>query len=178
MKYKILAIALLILPFQINAQSITKQSSLRSINNLWAKFYQAFETSDIQPFKQIHSKRLVRISGGKRLSDYKSYISGQTKRFKKARKQATSYQIELRFFERVADEKMASERGIYKLTVKRKDKETADYYGQFHVVLIKKKGTWKILVDYDSDEGDSIGIEQFNKAYSIDNLAPFIVESG
>ena len=131
---------------------------------------------DIQPFKRIHSKRLVRVGSGTRISDYKSYMAKQAERFEKAKQQGTRYEIALRFFERAVSQQHASERGIYRLTVYQKDKESVDYYGQFHVIHRKEKRKWKILVDYDSNEGNTIGVEQFEAAHAQYNLTPFLKE--
>lgn len=167
----------LILIILANSAPLTAQTtthSLQAINTIWADFCQSFETLDVEPFKRIHSKRLVRVGGGKRISNYRSYMTKTKERFENAKQQGTSYKIALRFFERTANATQASERGVYKMTVYQKDKEPKDYYGQFHVIHTKEKGKWKILVDYDSNEGKTIGAEQFNKAVAIDNLLPFL----
>lgn len=69
---------------------------------------------------------------------------------------------------------MASERGIYKLTRTEKTGEKKNYYGQFHVVLIKKGAMWKIVMDYDSNEGNTIGEEAYLRAHAIDAYDKFI----
>lgn len=170
---QIILLFLLTNSLAITAQTDIQTRSLESINSIWADFYLAFETLDVEPFKRIHSKRLVRVGGGKRISDYRSYMAKTKERFAKAKQQGTSYKIALRFFERTANNNQASERGIYKLTVIQKDKESKDYYGQFHVIHTKEKGKWKILVDYDSNEGKTVDNELFNKAHAISNLTPF-----
>lgn len=70
---------------------------------------------------------------------------------------------------------MASERGIYALT-RREGGESRTFYGQFHVLFKKQAGVWQILMDYDSDEGGSIGETQFLEAHPIDDLEPFLKE--
>jgi len=156
----------------LSAQT-SNQESFDAINKVWAKFYTAYETLDPEPLKEIHSKQLVRVSGGKRVSNYKTYMKSVARRFEKAKEQGTSYKISLRFFERALSDHQASERGVYRLTVFQKDRET-DYFGQFHVIHVKKGNKWKILVDYDSNEGKTIGVEQFEAAHAIDDLKPFI----
>ncbi|HRI59468.1 MAG TPA: hypothetical protein PK228_07085 [Saprospiraceae bacterium] len=34
-------------------------------------------------------------------------------------------------------------------------------YGQFHVFSRKENGRWKIAVDYDSSEGNTVGAAEF-----------------
>jgi len=156
---------------QSSAQSL---DHLKEINKVWSKFYEAFDSLDHQLMADIHSKKLIRISGGKRISDYKTYINNYKAQFKKAKENNVSNKISLRFFERINNDSIASERGIYKLirTVNQKDPQV--YYGQFHVLFAKENGRWKIIMDYDSSEGNSIGEKDYTKAYGINEFDPFI----
>ena len=150
------------------------QTNLKEINQVWSKFYKAFETLDHSLMAEIHSKELVRISGGQRISDYHSYINGYKTRFTVAKENGITNNISLRFFERISNDSIASERGIYRLIRnKGKDDEQA-YYGQFHVLFKKYNGVWKILMDYDSTEGNTIGKDDYEKAYAIDDFDPFL----
>lgn len=160
------------LVFTITGYSQSSQN-LKDINKVWAKFYQAFETLDYEPMAEIHSKKLIRISGGKRISDYNTYINNYKRRFKQNN---STNKIALRFIERINNDSTASERGIYKLTVNEGKEEEQSYYGKFHVIFTKENGEWKILMDYDSTEGDTIGEYHFLKAYAIDNLKVFSTE--
>ncbi|MFD0964667.1 YybH family protein [Pseudofulvibacter geojedonensis] len=150
------------------------KNDLNEINAVWEQFYQAFNSLDASLMANIHSKKLIRISGGNRIKDYKTYIDGYKKQFKKAREDKTTNKISLRFFERIANDSIASERGIYKLERKEVNKELKIFYGQFHVLLAKENGNWKIIMDYDSNENNSIGEEEYRKAYGINNLDAFI----
>jgi hypothetical protein len=47
------------------------------------------------------------------------------------------------------------------------------YFGKFHVILIKEEGVWKILVDYDSSEKNSINEDTYKKAYAIDDFKKY-----
>lgn len=147
---------------------------LNEINNVWGKFYQAFDSLDYKPMAEIHSKKLIRISGGKRIRDYKTYINNYKTRFNEAKKNNVLNNISLRFFERINNDSIASERGIYKLIRIENEENKQTYYGQFHVLFIKENNTWKILMDYDSNEADSIGEKDYVKAYGINEFAKFI----
>ncbi len=166
-----LTIFLVAFTFHVQAQSI---DNLKEINKVWEKFYKAFDSLDHQFMAEIHSKKLIRISGGKRISDYETYIKGYERRFKKAKENKTSNTISLRFFERVNNDSIASERGIYKLIRIEKDKKEQVYYGQFHVLFIKEHDEWKILMDYDSNEGNSIGEKEYRNAHGINQFDKFI----
>lgn len=150
------------------------QSNLNEINHVWDKFCKAFDSLDYKLMAEIHSKNLIRISGGKRISDYTTYINNYKERFKEAKKNNVTNNISLRFFERINNDSIASERGIYKLTRVNNKKENKVYYGQFHVLLSKENNTWKISMDYDSNEGNSIGEKEYLKAKGMKELNSFI----
>jgi len=149
-------------------------TNLKEINQVWSKFYQAFETLDYTLMADIHSKDLVRISGGQCISDYDTYINRYKSNFAKSKENGISNNVSIRFFERINNDSVASERGIYRL-IRNKDKNDEQaYYGQFHVIYKKENGQWKILMDYDSTELNTIGDEDFKRAYSIDDFDPFL----
>jgi hypothetical protein len=54
--------------------------------------------------------------------------------------------------------------GIYKVITTDKIGNTHTFYGRFHVALRKENGTWKILVDTDSSEGNSIDEQDYMQA--------------
>ncbi len=173
-KYTSLSILFCIV-FSTNSHS-QSEPHLKDINKVWAKFYLAFETLDSEPMAEIHSKKLIRISGGKRILDYKSYITNYKATFQNSKHNNVTNTIALRFFERINNDSTASERGIYKLTRNKGQNNEKSYYVKFHVLFIKEEGAWKILMDYDSTEGDTIGETDFLKAYAIDDLKAFITE--
>ncbi len=170
---KLICIPLCIILFtsQSSGQSL---DNLKAINQTWEKFYKAFESLDYKLLQDIHAKELVRVSGGKRIVNYDTCMDNYKKSFERTQKKGTSNTISLRFFERVNNGSMARERGIYKLTRVESTGETKSYYGQFHVVLIKKDNIWKIVMDYDSNEGNTIGEEAYLRAHAIDAFDKFI----
>ena len=59
------------------------------------------------------------------------------------------------------NENLAVEVGIFKYTHTNNEGVAKNYFGRFHVVLRKEEGTWKILVDTDSSEGNTISEKDF-----------------
>jgi hypothetical protein len=149
-------------------------NNLKEINKTWDKFYEAFDSLDYKPMAEIHSKNLVRIPDGKKIIDYDTYINGYKTNFEKARNNNVVNKISLRFIERINNDSIASERGIYKLIRIDKQHEKQVFYGQFHVVFKKENGMWKIIMDYDSNEGDTIGESNYANAKAITEFDAFI----
>ena len=170
-KFVLSALFLMLLTNQSNAQSL---NNLKEINLIWEKFYQAFDSLDYKPMAEIHSKELVRVAGGKRISDYETYINNYKTRFKEAKNNGISNKISLRFSERINNDSIASEKGIYKLIRIDGQGNKKAYYGQFLVIFKKENGMWRILVDYDSNENNAIGEKEYAKAHAINELDKFI----
>lgn len=163
-KITVLLLFTIISVSQVNAQSA---NNLEAINEVWYQFYQAFATLDSQPMAEIHSKNLVRVSGGQRILDYETYINNYKEGFSQTRQDKGTNEISLRFFERINNDSVASERGVYQLIRNKGQQSEQTYYGQFHVIMIKEEGDWKILVDYDSSEGNTIDEQDYNQAHGI-----------
>ncbi len=166
----------LILIFVVCQSYSQTNTNLKDINQVWAKFYQAFETLDHTLMAEIHSRNLVRISGGKRISDYDSYIHRYKSNFANAKKTGVTNNISLRFFERINNDSIASDRGVYRLIRNKEKTDEQTYYGQFHVLFKKEDGQWKILMDYDSTEGNTIDEKNYQSAYDISDFKPFTKE--
>jgi len=172
-KHFVFLLILMVFPHKSNSQSVT---NLEEINKVWYTFYQAFDSLDYKHMVTIHSKNLIRISGGKNIINYETYINNYKSRFHNARKKKQTSEISLRFFERINNDSIASERGIYKLIRNKNQDNEQTYYGEFHVILKKENGGWKISMDYDSDKGNSITEKQYLQAHGITDYHKFIKE--
>lgn len=172
---KIIFSTLFLFVFGSSCYSQTK-NNLKDINQVWSKFYQAFEALDYTLMAEIHSKDLIRISGGQRISNYESYINRYKSNFAYSKENGITNNISLRFFERINNDSIASERGIYQLIRNKGKADAQSYYGQFHVLFKKEQGEWKILMDYDSTEGNTIDEKDFQEASEINDFKNFIKE--
>ncbi|NNE14033.1 MAG: nuclear transport factor 2 family protein [Saprospiraceae bacterium] len=150
--------------------------NLKAINEVWRKFCKSFETLDYELFAEIHSQDLIRISGGKRIKAYDAYIEGYKSHFTKAKKANETKAISLRFFERINNDKIASERGFYKSVSNPETPNERISYGQFHALLQNENGTWKILMDYDSDNGGTVSSADFESANALEDIDPFVLK--
>jgi ketosteroid isomerase-like protein len=139
------------------------QDFRQEINDqVWKPFIASFSNSDADGFLAVHSKDVIRSprDDGK-VFGWNEYYRQQTAASKRARETGRSHSLELRFTERIAENDRAVEVGIYKTTSTDAKGEKRSYFGRFHVVLRKEHGTWKILVDTDSSEGETIGEKDF-----------------
>jgi len=175
MKILISIISLFVLINPIKAQSL---KNLKDINNtVHLKFYQAFDSLDCSIMQSIHSKKSIRIPADrKNILNYKDYMDKYKHDFDNVKKNNGTLNISLRFFERLNNDSIASERGIYKFIINKGQKNEQIFYGKFHVILVKEDNTWKILMDYDSNENNTIGEEDFNKAHGMNDFEQYLKE--
>ncbi|HMC01260.1 MAG TPA: DUF4440 domain-containing protein [Flavobacteriaceae bacterium] len=165
MKQKYLCCVFMILCFCVSAQS---NDNLKDINQqVWNNFTKAFETLDYELFENLHSEDFLRIGGdSKNIRDKENYISGYKQRWQNTLIDQT---ISFRFLERICNDSIASERGIYKLTKDPNTDNEKSYFGKFHVVLKKVDLVWKIMIDYDSSENNTINETSYNSAFALDD---------
>jgi len=153
---------------QLQTQAQSKKC-LNTINNqIWSNFTKAFETFDHELFASLHTEDLVRVGGNSKLIRNKTdYINGYSSRWANNK---TPQTISFRFIERICNKNKASERGIYKLTVNKGLPNEQSYFGKFHVIILKESDLWKLLVDYDSNENNTINEKSYNNAFAIDDF--------
>ena len=150
---------LVILCFVLSGFVCRSQNFQREINEqVWIPFITSFGSRDTKSFIAVHSKDVVRVlRDSKELLNFDEYL----KRTQQGEKYKNKLTLELRFNERIADQEHGHEVGVYKTTSWDDKGESQSFYGRFHVVLRKENGTWKILVDSDSSENESIGEKEF-----------------
>ena len=150
-------------------------NAMRDINrDIWAPFSEAYASNDADKYLALHTQDFIRANGNdKSSSDLAGYRKEVERSFKWAAEKGGRTTIEFRFFERIASASTASERGIYKYSYFPKEGEPNIGYGKFHVILRKEAGTWKILTDYDSNEGGKIGEADYKAAMAVDDFAKF-----
>ena len=160
---------LLIVATTINAQ--TNADYLKEINkDIWLPFIEAYGTLNAEKYKSLQNEDFIRAEGNqKSLPTYQQYFENVTAWFKEVKTEGRKLSIAFRFTERFANEKIASERGIYELkTYDKNGIETWKDYGKFHVFMRKINGVWKIVVDYDSNENNTISEQTYLAAFGMD----------
>lgn len=143
---------------------------LAEINrDIWTPFSAAYASFDADKYLGLHSKDFIRgtVNETRNLDQYAEHVRRQ---FKRSRESGGKVQIDFSFFERVSSPESASERGIYRYAFTPSGAETQYYYGRFHVFHRKIQGKWKIVVDYDSDEDNSIGEADFKAGWETGRL--------
>jgi ketosteroid isomerase-like protein len=139
------------------------QNAQQEINDqVWKHFTKTFSERDTKGFMAVHSKDLVRSSrDSKTVLNWNEYNQQSEKWDQQEKNSPTQRRLELRFTERIASKDQAIDVGIYKTTYIQPDGNTRSFFGRFHVVLRKENNAWKILVDTDSSEKNTISEKDF-----------------
>ena len=143
--------------------SVVAQDIQKEINEqVWKPFITTFNSFDTDGFMAVHSMDVVRSArDGKSVWNWSEYKERQQKGDQRSKENKYRRNLELRFTERIAQNNLSVEVGIYKTTSYNAKGEAQSFFGRFHVVLRKEDGVWKILVDTDSSEGSTISEKDF-----------------
>ena len=160
----------LIIWFTCTVVQATGQSIQQAINDqVWKPFISAYNNYDTDGFMAVHSKEVVRSPrDAKMVLNWNEYFEQQKRGDDQGKKSGSKRQLGLRFTERIANANQAMEVGIYKGTSTDKTGNVRTFYGRFHVALRKENGVWKILVDTDSSEGNTIDEEDYLQAHPME----------
>ena len=160
----------LIILFTCTVGQVTGQSIQQAINDqVWKPFITAYNNYDTEGFMAVHSKDVIRSPrDAKIVLTWNEYFEQQKRADDQEKKSGSKRQLGLRFTERIANDNQAIEVGIYKGTTTDKIGNVRTFYGRFYVALRKENGIWKILVDTDSSDGNTIDEEEYLQARSME----------
>ena len=131
--------------------------------HVWKKFKTSYEARDWETFNSLHTDDVLRVSkwGGIKVGEeYKERVRQSYRRTPKRKKV-----IDFWFEHRIYAEEVGYEVGYYRVADMESGAESPASYAQFHVVLRKVDGVWKIAQDWDQGTilGEKITAEDFAK---------------
>jgi ketosteroid isomerase-like protein len=172
MKKTSIVILAFFLAVAAQAQNPQRADLLKQVNrDIWIPFAEAYAAVDAEKYLKLHSAELIRGEGDRgRVLNLTQYSEGVRRSFEGWKKSGAKVGIQFRFLERIVSEESASERGIYQLSAARPGQEARSFYGKFHVFSRKENGVWKILIDYDSNEKDTIDEKAFQGGAAVDDF--------
>ncbi|MBS9464062.1 nuclear transport factor 2 family protein [Flagellimonas sp. 389] len=116
---------------------------------VWKPFKTAFETLDGEALNAIYADEVLRVTP-QGIDTENTFKSGNLERFQKNKADGMSIALDFWFDSRHTNETVSYEVGFYRIGFSDKNGETNYSYGQFHIVLKKIDGTWKITQDWDT----------------------------
>lgn len=129
---------------------------------VWTPFMENYTRFDAEGFMAIHTEDVIRVSqDGNKIYIGQEYSDRIHSSFGRMKASETSRTIEFRFLKRLAYKDVAYEVGYYKIQTQKPGDQLRTYFGKFHVTLRLVEGKWKIAVDSDSSNNNSITEEDF-----------------
>lgn len=140
--------------------------------DIWNPFAAAYGALDADAFMDLNHPDVVHVDGtGGRITGYEEYAGQMRAFFAMVAERGDRIGIEFRFHERIAAGDLASERGLFRLSVVPADGGPRERYGRFHTVARRADGRWRFAVDYDTVDGADA--TAFEAAAAVDDLARF-----
>ena len=125
---------------------------------VWYPFISSFGAYDGEAFNALHAADVLR-GGPWGLQQGDDYLKGNLESSVRNKQSGNTRQISFTFEYRVQSPEVAYEVGYYRLRSVRQGEERTSY-GQFHVVIRKINGTWKIAQDWDASTLNGIEITE------------------
>lgn len=117
--------------------------------SLWQPFKIAFETLDAEKLNGLYAQQVLRVTPNG-IDTENTFKGANQKRFEVNSAKKVSIQLDFWFDSRHTNLYTSYEVGFYRM--KLIDDERSDtIYGQFHIVLRKIDGYWRITQDWDTD---------------------------
>lgn len=161
----ILITGLLCLTITVHAQQyVHNEATEKEVNDqVWKPFKLAYESRDSQAFNELHTEDVLRISQWGGIKVGKAYKDGVKQSYQKNSQRKKT--IDFWFEQRIYSETFGYEVGYYRVISEEPGKKPVISHAQFHVVLKKQRGTWKIAQDWDSSviNGVKLTAEHFAK---------------
>ncbi len=133
---------------------------LAELDAYWENVSRAVQEGDFKGYKATCHPEGVLVTGTKKTSYPLSTALAKWKEdFTNTKNGKIKPTVQFRFSQRLGDETTAHETGMFLYSVKADDKVTVEPI-HFQALLVKRKGEWKILMEYQKSKGT---IEEWNK---------------
>ncbi|WP_421919396.1 nuclear transport factor 2 family protein [Marinifilum sp.] len=144
---------------QINMERIQKEID----KTVWIEFKSAFERIDAKALNALYADQTLRVSP-KGIDTENHFKAANLERFQTLNESSAIVKLDFWFESRHTNQNTSYEVGYYRIVTKIGD-ENSIYYGQFHIVLKKISGSWKIVQDWDTAiiNGKKIGKIEFER---------------
>ena len=147
----------------VNAQSSVETIQKEINTTVWKPFQNAFETLDAEALNAVYAEKTLRVTP-QGIDTNEAYKLGNIERFKASKDNNVAIKLDFWFDSRFTNENTSYEVGFYRIAAT-VNGQTNNSYGQFHIVLKKLNGQWKITQDWDTTtiNGHTLGKADFEK---------------
>ena len=132
------------------AQSGTgSEERIKELDAYWAEVSRSVREGDFQGYKATCHEEGVLVSGTNNLSyPLSDALARWEKDFTATKEGKIKASVEFRFSQRIGDTTTAHETGIFLYSSGDPGENSKDEYIHFQALLVKRKGSWKIMMEY------------------------------
>ncbi|MCE7997112.1 MAG: nuclear transport factor 2 family protein [Roseivirga sp.] len=117
-------------------------------NQVWKPFHAAFEARDAKALNALYAEQVLRVTPAG--VDTRNLFKQQNiDSYANTNASGTKTSLDFWFESRQTSDDTSYEIGIFKITAETNG-NSSTFYGQFHIVIKKIDGVWKITQDWDS----------------------------
>lgn len=161
---KILIPLFLLISLSLQGQTDVQRIQKEIDTTLWRAFQKAFEKIDGEALNDTYANQVLRVTPSG--IDTEGIFKKQNlKRFAQNKKRGDQIKLDFWLDDRKTNAFNSYEVGYYKITFIKSDGAITHNYGQFHILLEKIQGHWKIKQDWDTTivNGRVITAEDFER---------------
>ena len=154
--------------FLIVSVKMVAQTDVLTLQNeidktVWKPFQKAFEALDGEALNSLYAENVLRVISDK-IDTKGDFKIKNIENFLAAKKNNVSIKLDFWLDSRSTNEDISYEIGFFRIN-RTTDGNSNVYYGQFHIVLQKINGEWKITQDWDAStvNGKKIGKDDFER---------------
>lgn len=147
------------LPFLLVLSQENSAISSEIDSQVWQTFIRTFGAYDGEGFNAIHTPDVLR-GNPESLSEGESYFRQNIDQSLKGQQSGRTRSIAFTFEHRVHSDLVAYEVGYYRVTVAKAGEVPQKFFGQFHVVLRKENGRWRIAQDWDASTINGVPVSE------------------
>lgn len=140
---------------------------------VWQPFQCAFENMDGKALNELYADGVLRVTpaGIDMQSSFKLF---NETRFDASKRDDDRIELDFWLDSRATNSDTSYDVGFFRLGTSDATGVTEYYYGQFHIVLRKQRGHWKIVQDWDTNAiaGRPIGAEDFARGSPRERVCP------
>ena len=131
----------------------SKEPRITGLDAFWAEVSRSVHEGDFEAYSATCHPEGVLVSGSKKTSSPLSVALGRWKKeFVATKSGEMKASVEFRFSQRLGDETTAHESGIFLYSSTGPDGNPKQEYIHFEVLLVKKNGQWKTLMEYQKSQ--------------------------
>jgi len=129
-------------------------SRLSQLDAYWAEVSRTVREGDFEGYKATCHESGVLVSGGSKTSVPLSKALARWKQdFLDTQSGKVKSDVKFRFSQRLGDDTTAHETGIFLYSTLNDEGKESQEYVHFQALLVKDKGKWKILMEYQKSKG-------------------------